>query len=134
MKRLIKITSLIAFLSLAVSHHSFSFNSPESRMGVSTPTKGGSNLLPNLFNATGGQQVRLLPSASKHFAEFLGRSQTFTSPLNTRLLYESFNKGLNHAINLGLKYGEKVNVPGWEFIFQKARDGGLPVLIHALPK
>ena len=101
---------------------------------VSTPTKGGSNLLPNLFNATGGQQVRLLPSASKHFAEFLGRSQTFTSPLNTRLLYESFNKGLNHAINLGLKYGEKVNVPGWEFIFQKARDGGLPVLIHALPK
>jgi len=52
MKRLIKITSLIAFLSLAVSHHSFSFNSPESRMGVSTPTKGGnlSSLYQNITN------------------------------------------------------------------------------------
>jgi len=61
MKRLIKITSLIAFLSLAVSHHSFSFNSPESRMGVSTPTKGGklNQLLRGGFGPNGVGAARL---------------------------------------------------------------------------
>jgi hypothetical protein len=68
----------------------------------------------------------------KHLTEFASRSQTFTSPLNLRLLNESYIKAVDKAVEMGIKYGEKMNVGGWELVFERARDSGAPVLTHAL--
>ncbi|WP_244283286.1 Hint domain-containing protein, partial [Leptospira neocaledonica] len=89
--------------------------------------------LPKVFNSTNGTQVRILESAVKHLREFLGRSQSFTTPLNSKLLMESYTKALDKALSGNVEFGKKIVVGGWEFIFQAARDGGLPVLIHAQP-
>ena len=73
-------------------------------------------------------------TGGKHLQDAAARSQTATTPLNMQLLGESYTKAVNAAMQAGVKFGEKMNVGGWELIFEKARDGGSPVLIHALQK
>jgi RHS repeat-associated protein len=85
------------------------------------------------LRTNGGQVVRILPSAVKHLQEFVSRNQTFTHPVNMKLLGESYIKAIDKATQVGIKFGEKMNIGGWELIFQRARDTGSPVLIHAVP-
>jgi RHS repeat-associated protein len=84
------------------------------------------------ITTTSGQIIRIGPSAVKHLQEFAARSQSFTSPLNLRLLNESYIKAVDKAVEMGIKYGEKMNVGGWELICERARDSGAPILMHAL--
>jgi hypothetical protein len=95
--------------------------------------KIGENLeIPKLITRA-GEAVRVLPSAIKHVQEFAQRSQTFTTPLNMKLFGESFIRAVGTAMDIGLKFGEKMYVGGWELIFQASRTGGPSVLIHAVP-
>jgi RHS repeat-associated protein len=59
------------------------------------------------IRTTTGEVIRILPSAVKHLQEFVGRSQMFTSPLNMKLLGESYIKAIDKAAEIGIKYGEK---------------------------
>ncbi len=108
--------------------------------GAPNLTYALTRLLQNPANATrlnfvsqNGTRFRILPSALKHVPEFTRNATTHSVPLQHQMRSQQMFSNIEHVVNQGIRYGEKINYRGWEFIFQRARDGGTPVLIHAQP-
>ncbi len=98
-------------------------------------------VIPQSFQLqTANGTVWVHPNGSKHLAEYatanLGRGvQPSLVNIGTQQQLASLQAAVNQALANGVKYGEIVNVAGWELKFgAPGQTGDLPVLFHALLK
>ena len=66
-------------------------------------------------------------------AEFINRSQAFTTPMNNQALLNSFQSSLKTLASQGYQYNTLYNVGSWELIIgAPAQAGQLPIVYHAV--
>jgi RHS repeat-associated protein len=94
----------------------------------------GTNI-PKSFTISAGKDFWIHPNATKHIAEFINRSQTFATPLNSQTLLSSFQSALKTLAKQGFEYDVLYQVGSWEFkIGAPLESGLLPTVYHAVFK
>jgi hypothetical protein len=79
------------------------------------------------------------PNATKHIAEYVDGQVARGLPpdrvkLNLQAHLSSLQSAVNQANKNGIRYGETVNIDGWELIFSKRPEDPLPAIKHAVFK
>ena len=96
------------------------------------PVYEGTQIPKSFEMAVGNQKYWVHPNATEHMFEYVTRRPTHSININSQEIMTSFQEAVNKAVMQGIKYGERITIDNWEFIFSAPRgDGLLPVIKHA---